>query len=325
MAGKKRIAYLDLTKLWAIFLVCTGHAFTMLSVGDQSVICRMLYTFHMALFMLISGYFSHHSLTMSFVPFIRKKTLQLLLPTVAYVSLNLLATWVTTGSCPLDFVRNEAIGGMWFLRTLFACYLFVWLVLRLPGALWLKIIGSIVFALLFPHGYYLQFNYMLIFFWLGYALKEHDSWLQAHAEGALLVSLIVFLFVPWHGPAVLSYDVLFYDPLQLPVQFIGGLAGSILSITLMKLICRVLSNRCKEMLANVGCYTLAIYGLQGVLLQNVVEKIWSIDEEVCPIDLQQYIVAPIIGVLTVLVCYGVAKLAEKNKLTALVLLGKKLA
>lgn len=325
MAGKKRIAYLDLTKLWAIFLVCTGHAFTMLSVGDQSVVCRMLCTFHMALFMLISGYFSHHSLTMSFVPFIRKKALQLLLPTVAYVSLNLLATWLTTGSCPVGFIRNEAIGGMWFLRTLFACYLFVWLVLRLPGALWLKIIGSIVFALLFPHGYYLQFNYMLIFFWLGYVMKGHDGWLQTYMGGALVVSLIVFLFVPWRGPAALTYDVLFHDPLQLPVQFIGGLAGSILSITLMMVISKVLSGKWKDLLANVGCYTLAIYGLQGVLLQNVVEKIWSIDEKVCPIDIQQYIVAPFIGVLTVLVCYGVGKVAERKKLTALVLLGKKLA
>ena len=72
---------------------------------------------------------------------------------------------------------------MWFLRTLFACYLYAWLVLRLPGALWLRIVGSIVVALLFPHGYYLQFNYMLIFFWLGYVMKDYDGWLKAHVGG----------------------------------------------------------------------------------------------------------------------------------------------
>ena len=33
----KRIAYLDLTKLWAIFLVCMGHAFGMLSVGHGAL------------------------------------------------------------------------------------------------------------------------------------------------------------------------------------------------------------------------------------------------------------------------------------------------
>lgn len=83
---KQGIAYLDLAKLWAIFLVCTGHAFTMLSVGEQAVACRMLYTFHMGLFMLICGFFSHHALSMPFGPFIKKKAIQLLVPTVVYVS-----------------------------------------------------------------------------------------------------------------------------------------------------------------------------------------------------------------------------------------------
>ena len=321
MAGKQRIAYLDLTKLWAIFLVCTGHAFTMLSVGYQAQIFGMLYTFHMALFMLMCGYFSHHALSMPFGPFVKKKALQLLVPTVVYVGLNLLSTWVVTGNCPTGFIRDEAIGGMWFLRTLFACYLFAWLVLRLPGTLWLKIIGSIVFALLFPHGYYLQFNYMLIFFWLGYVMKGHDGWLQAHTGGALVVSLLIFLLVPWQKPAVLTYDVLFHDPLQLPVQFIGGLAGSIMSITLMMLICRVLSRNWKDRLADIGRFTLAIYGLQGVLLQNVVERIWSIDESVCSADVQQYVVAPVVGVITVIVCYLLARLFTRTRITAQLFLG----
>ena len=322
MTEKKRIAYLDLTKLWAIFLVCMGHAFTMLSVGPSALPCRMLYTFHMGLFMLMCGFFSHHALSIPFVPFIKKKAQQLLVPTVTYVCLNLLATWAVTGDCSLGYIRDEAVGGMWFLRTLFACYLFVWLVLRLPGALWLKIIGSIVFALFFPHGYYLQFNYMLIFFWLGYVMKGHDNWLQAHVGGALVVSLIIFLLVPWHGPAVLTCDVLLHDPLQLPVQFVGGLAGSILSITLMMLICRAISGRRKGRLAEMGRYTLAVYGLQGVLLQNVVEKIWSIDETVCSPDVQQYVLAPVIGTLTVFVCFCFAKAMEKNKIMALLFLGK---
>ena len=140
--------------------------------------------------------------------------------------------------------------------------------------------------------------------------------------GALVVSLIVFLLVPWQKPVVLTYDVLFHDPLQMPVQFVGGLAGSILSITLMMLICRVISGRWKDRLAQVGRYTLAIYGLQGVLLQNVVEKIWSIDETVCSPDVQQYVLAPVIGALTVLVCFCFAKAMERNKITALLFLGK---
>ena len=86
-------------------------------------------------------------------------------------------------------------------------------------------------------------------------------------------------------------------------EAVGGLPGSILSITLMMLISKVLSSCWKDRLSDVGRYTLAIYGLQGVLLQNVVERIWSIDESICSSDVQQYVVAPVVGVITVIVCY----------------------
>lgn len=101
------------------------------------------------------------------------------------VSCNLLVTRLVTGSCPMWFIYRESIGGMWFLRTLFTCYLYAWLFLRLYGALWLKIIGSIVLALFFPHGYYLQFNYMIIFFWLGFVMKRYDSLLKTHRGGGI--------------------------------------------------------------------------------------------------------------------------------------------
>lgn len=87
---------------------------------------------------------------------------------------------------------------------------------------------------------------------------------------------------------------------------------------------KVLSSGWKDRLANMGRYTLAIYGLQGVLLQYVVERIWSIDESVCSANVQQYVVAPVIGVLTVLVCYLLARLFTRNRITAQLFLGTSL-
>ena len=317
----KRITYLDITKLWAIFLVCTGHAFTMLSVGEEALPCRMLYTFHMPLFMLMCGFFSHHALSIPFGPFIKKKAMQLLVPTVAFVGLDLLATWVVTGSCPAGFILNEAVGGMWFLRTLFACYLFAWLVLRLPGVLWLKIIGSIVFALLFPHGYFLQFNYMIIFFWVGYVMKRYDHVISNHVGGGIIVSLIIFLIIPWQRPEALTYDILFHHPTQLPIQFLGGMAGSVLSITAIMKVSKVLKGQWMDRMADMGRYTLAIYGLQGVLLLNVLNRFVFVDQTVCTDGIQEYVLAPTVGGATVLVCYTIARLMKRNKVTARLFLG----
>lgn len=94
-----------------------------------------------------------------------------------------------------------------------------------------------------------------------------------------------------------------------------------MSITLMMLTCRVLSRNWKDRLADIGRFTLAIYGLQGVLLQNVVERIWSIDESICSSDVQQYVVAPVVGVITVIVCYLLARLFTRNRITAQLFLG----
>lgn len=139
--------------------------------------------------------------------------------------------------------------------------------------------------------------------------------------GVTAASAVGFLLVPWRGPAVLTYDVLFHDPLQLPVQFVGGLSGSLLSIGLLMLVCRLFRGGWKDRFADVGRYTLAIYGLQGVLLQNVVVRLANIDAAVCPGGVQQFVVAPAIGAATVAVCYGIARIMKKNKVTAKVMLG----
>ncbi|WP_224163831.1 hypothetical protein [Prevotella lacticifex] len=120
---------------------------------------------------------------------------------------------------------------------------------------------------------------------------------------------------------MLTHDVLFHDPLQLPVQFVGGLSGALLSIGLLMLVCRLFRGGWKDRLADVGRYTLAIYGLQGVLLENVVVRLANIDAAVCPAGVQQFVVAPAIGAATVAVCYGIARIMKKNKVTAKVMLG----
>lgn len=98
-----------------MFLVCMGHAFTMLSVGEGAMPCRMLYTFHMPLFMLMCGFFSHHALTMPFGPFIKKKAMQLLVPTVAFVGLDFQK--VCTDGIQ-EYVLAPTVGG----ATVLVCY-----------------------------------------------------------------------------------------------------------------------------------------------------------------------------------------------------------
>ena len=79
---KNRIPYIDNIKCFAIICVMLGHALQYLE-GDrlENVYSfNFIYTFHMPLFMMVSGYFFSSSLRLSFGDFIKKKFTQLLLP-----------------------------------------------------------------------------------------------------------------------------------------------------------------------------------------------------------------------------------------------------
>lgn len=66
---KERVLYLDVSKFFAILLVCIGHAYYM-TIGIESNVRNVIYLFHMPLFMIISGYFSVHTYQKRMMPFL---------------------------------------------------------------------------------------------------------------------------------------------------------------------------------------------------------------------------------------------------------------
>ena len=81
----KRLPYFDVLKLFAIFLVLWGHCiqYFLSSQYSDEPVYRYIYSFHMPLFMMISGYFSASSMRLHFTELITKKSRQLLLPCVS--------------------------------------------------------------------------------------------------------------------------------------------------------------------------------------------------------------------------------------------------
>lgn len=87
MEGKKqRDVSFDIMKALAIFLVVLGHCMQSLYPEKGDFLGKPLflyvYSFHMALFMMISGYFSTRALEGSFKELIISKSRQLLQPAV---------------------------------------------------------------------------------------------------------------------------------------------------------------------------------------------------------------------------------------------------
>lgn len=83
-AGSRRLIWADMLKCFAIFLVLWGHSIQHLTPSGfmDNPVFRLIYSFHMPLFMIISGYFASGIIKKSWKNLLVKKSLQLVVPTI---------------------------------------------------------------------------------------------------------------------------------------------------------------------------------------------------------------------------------------------------
>ncbi len=161
---RQRLVFMDLAKTFAIVCVCIGHVYAMTSLRNDSVLNRCICSFHMPLFMLLCGFFSGSSLSLNVSVFLKKKAMALLLPALSFTLLSCVAISCFGGANVAARYVSEAIGGMWFLRTVFFCYVIAYAAKQTTLPDWICCLVSCSFVMIVPHGWYLQTNFLLLFF-----------------------------------------------------------------------------------------------------------------------------------------------------------------
>lgn len=144
-----------------------------------------IYSFHMALFMMLSGMFLSSSLKKTFKVMTFFKTRQLILPVITwslvYLFLNeLLITPVNQWNSEIiSFIKGAGfLHGLWFLKCLFFYYIICWLSLRYLKKEWLAVSVTMIVVLLLPD---VNFSSkMLPFFWAGYFFMKYRSFIEEH-------------------------------------------------------------------------------------------------------------------------------------------------
>ena len=124
--SKARIPYLDFLKFFAIGSVLLGHSVEQLTGNDywDNPIWSFIYTYHMPLFMLLCGYFFGSSLKLTFGELLKKKFVQLLLPSVTAFIIVLTAVSVMGHNPWPALFTPDWMGFMntvWFLKCVFFC------------------------------------------------------------------------------------------------------------------------------------------------------------------------------------------------------------
>ncbi|MBQ3323946.1 MAG: acyltransferase family protein [Muribaculaceae bacterium] len=324
----RRIAYLDAVKLVTIFLVVYGHVIQMMVDGRiiGAHIWKPIYSFHMPLFMLISGYFlSSRVLAMPFGSMLKAKCKQLLLPALTCTIICCLYLFLVREKVNL---RDEFIGNSWFLKTLFIYYVLFWLLKRTRLNDWLLFFMSCVFLFIVPRGSTLQVNLLWPYFFMGFFLKKYRI-LDMLKERWYVAVIFALMYIGTYF-AQLHFDIPNYVPINIEtlqhqwhyilLRYTVAFSGSMFVISFVSLIYKRWKNvNILNKLASFGKYTLGVYVLQSIFVVNIfpdtfawrVESRWMFD----------LLITPSLAIAFLTLCLLLILLLSRNKVLDLLFFG----
>jgi fucose 4-O-acetylase-like acetyltransferase len=214
----KQYDYITLSKAIGIILVVVGHfTSTVYMPAYYSEIKNLIFSFHMPLFMILSGFLFQMSMSrkpgdIPLLPFIKKKFLRLMVPyffiSAAIALLNFGLGLFMPVKRVVDWryileIFYTNVGGsavfLWFMYTLFVVFLISALCMKLKG--WITILGILSVILYFiplPQIFYLSFVHsFIIYFWAGMILflltdKQKLRPSLAHSIVAIIILTLAY-------------------------------------------------------------------------------------------------------------------------------------
>ena len=326
--GQQRIVYLDLVKLFTIYLVIMGHVIAMM-VNGYTVGGRMyafIYSFHMPLFMMLSGYFiSSKTLSRTVPDFLLTKARQLLLPAVTCTAICLLYLFLVREHVD---VRSEIIGNSWFLKTLFIYYTLFSLFKRLPINDLILCIASCALLFVIPRCSTMQINLLFPYFWGGYMMKKYKILEKISFSWKYTILFVVsfgtlyYLQRYWNIPNYIEINIpsILGKSHLILFRYCVAFTGCLATISTISVIYKTCQNNAKVTAwAKYGQWTLGIYILQTILVTNVFPdaQAWNVESE----WLLDFVIAPLLSIAFLIVCIYLIHLISKNKTLDLIFFG----
>lgn len=145
---KQRDLSFDFIKGVLIFLVVYGHCLNQLHVRHtEGMVDVWIYSFHMPMFMFVSGYFAAHTLKNGVGTTWKKISLRLLIPAIVW-SIVVFCEKLLYGAAVSVRLFYDSCRGTWFLWSLLGLYMLASLVWRTKKKwLWISCISIVLYAL----------------------------------------------------------------------------------------------------------------------------------------------------------------------------------
>ncbi len=322
---KPRNYTMDALKLFAIFLVIWGHCVQYLVSSDykDEPLYRIIYSFHMPLFMTISGFFGANLYKKSFREAVLSKSRQLLVPIV---------TFGLIVSCFCG-IRFSNFGILWFLNSLLACSLGYCSIMKAKRFRTVLLSVSLLLSVVLPLPY--QLGRMWPFFLLGVLLNRNYDRFKDNAGKIALAVLPAFIVMLvfwdekfWSTGNVLTAvvtGVSCLPPLMLEgYRYIIGFFGVVFFIAVFHFFATKLPHtRMGDMLLSWGKFTLGVYVIQKVVLEMGLKRVLNFDG-IGFVEFN-FVVVPLLSVGILLLCIAAIKIIRRSRYVSFALFGERLA
>jgi fucose 4-O-acetylase-like acetyltransferase len=341
---KKRNYNVDIIKGLAIFLVIFGHSIQYYSQRYNinffsNPIFKFIYTFHMPLFMFISGYLFYLTINKyKALKIIQKKARELLIPLLSFCLIGFIfiiynlevKQGINDVYVYINNFTNLLFTGYWFIWILLLCSLTVTLVNKVFKDKILIYIILLVLTLLLPDGHlFFYYKYMLPYFLIGYYCNKLNiqfsfKWISFILLAAFFSLMFIYFkdnyYIYLSKMSLYSSDYL--NQLWIIMyRYIIGFLGIALIFTLVNFFTSYFKKSTDFILkifAYIGQYTLGIYLMSSIIFLYMFSLIPLSETH----GLLKYCILIDLAFIIILICLNFFGLIKKNKLTYRLFLGK---
>ena len=345
---EERNVLLDILRGFSIILVVVGHC---IQYGSGNVFLNdnlfynnpifiFIYSFHMPLFMIISGFLFHNSLLRkTHKQNLVNKFKQLIIPLFCWslistiINMAKILIGVSDETITLFWflkkILSNFIYGPWFLWAIWWCSLIVLFVNKFFKDNIVLYIFGILFTLLIPDVFGLQlYKYMLPFFVISYLFNKHD--LLIKLKNVYMNSLfiifcfsfftILLIFFNEKNYIYTSGHFIFNDAVGKQLyynsfRFFIGLFGSLSVVYFFVAIIRFIPNKIKSIFSYLGKNTLGVYIISNYL---VIELLSIVTSNLCTIN---YLLLLVESVIIIIISLVINIILKKIPITNKILLG----
>ena len=332
MSQPRREQFYDVIRGVAILLVVLGHG---IQYGytdfDNNIIFKVIYSFHMPLFMFVSGLVVPLGSEVDF-PWLKKKFMQLVLPFGAWIILPFLfdknREWRVFGERLVKIIQSPDQGGLWFLWVLFlnccALYTGIWLCRKLGVKKEWSIL-AVIWATVFVLGRIVikrlgfgSSGYYVVYYFAGYLIGKYKGSIKIEKKLKLMMYLLggvgyLVLLPMWHRTQMPLFLMNLESKVPQPLLEIVNLGYKYLTafcgISVVWFLFRYVLKKGASFWAKLGTYTLEVYALHYYFITLFPFK-------------NSMVGAIVNATVSLLLAVGFARIVENGKISQ-VLFGKK--